>query len=104
MADATGNEGADVNRRKPLNPTFGPRVIILIMKPNDIPEIASLTVAERIHFVEDLWDSISSDEESVTVRPDHVEELDRRWARHGQSRESLLTLEELQSKVANRRK
>jgi len=45
---------------------------------SDIPEIARLSTPEKILLVEDLWDSIASDESSVPVPQSHMEELDRR--------------------------
>lgn len=48
------------------------------MRVNDIPEIARLSVPERILLLEDLWDGIASDESSVPVPQSHRDELDRR--------------------------
>ena len=45
---------------------------------SDIPEISKLTTAEKILFVEDLWESIASDESVVPVPQSHLEELDKR--------------------------
>jgi len=35
------------------------------VRVNDIPEIARLSVPEKLLFVEELWDSITADETSV---------------------------------------
>ena len=48
------------------------------MRVNDIPEIAQLSTPEKILLVEDLWDSIASDETAVPVPQSHVDELRRR--------------------------
>ncbi len=45
------------------------------MKVNDIPEIAKLSTPEKILLVEDLWDSISSDESVVPVPRSHKENV-----------------------------
>jgi len=37
------------------------------MRANDIREIAKLSTPEKILLVEDLWDSIASDESAVPV-------------------------------------
>jgi putative addiction module component (TIGR02574 family) len=37
------------------------------MRVNDIPEISRLSTSEKILLVEDLWDSIASDESRVPV-------------------------------------
>ncbi|MHC1726332.1 MAG: addiction module protein [Syntrophobacteraceae bacterium] len=45
---------------------------------SDIPEIERLSTPEKILLVEDLWDSIASDESRVPIPQSHTEELDRR--------------------------
>ena len=73
------------------------------MRVNDIPEIAQLSVPEKILFVEDLWDSITADEASVPVPQSHQEELDRRLQNYTSAPGNLLSLEELQSKIERRK-
>jgi putative addiction module component (TIGR02574 family) len=70
------------------------------MRVSDIPEILGLSMPEKILLVEDLWDSIASDESNVPVPQSHVEELDRRFRRHKSHPGALLSLEELQSRIA----
>ena len=50
------------------------------MRVTDIPEIAQLSTPEKILLVEDLWDSIASDESGVPVSQSHKEELARKTA------------------------
>ncbi len=69
------------------------------MRVDDIPEIARLTVPEKILLLEDLWDSIAADEASVPVPPSHQEELDRRLAEYEKDPGSLLTLDDLRGRV-----
>lgn len=45
------------------------------MSVKDIPDIKKLSTAEKILLVEDLWDSIASDESVVPVPQSHMEEL-----------------------------
>lgn len=73
------------------------------MRVSDIPEIAKLSAPEKILLVEDLWDSISSDESIVPVPQSHVDELDRRLKRHVSVGGRLLTIEELQAKIEKRK-
>jgi putative addiction module component (TIGR02574 family) len=73
------------------------------MKVSDIPEIAKLTAPEKILLVEDLWDSISSDESMVPVPQSHIDELDRRLKRYESAGGRLLTIEELQAKIEKRK-
>ena len=49
-------------------------------KPAQISELIKLSVEERLQIVEELWDSIADDEESLPVPEEHKRELDRRLA------------------------
>ena len=73
------------------------------MRVDEIPEIARLTVPEKILLLEDLWDSIADEESSVPVPASHREELDRRLAEYEKDPGNLLTLEELRGRVEARR-
>ncbi len=72
------------------------------MKVNDVPEIVQMSVSEKILFIEDLWDSISSDNLDVTVPESHKDELDKRLAKD-YSPGNLLSIEELQSRIGKRK-
>jgi putative addiction module component (TIGR02574 family) len=69
------------------------------MNVTEIPEIAAMSVPEKIFFLEDLWDSIATNNQSVPVPESHIRELDRRFARHASNPGSLLTLQELQQTI-----
>ena len=73
------------------------------MRVSDIHEIIKLSTPEKILLVEDLWDSIASDESAVPVPQSHMEELDRRLKRYGSSPGTLLSLEELRTKIEKRK-
>lgn len=73
------------------------------MRISDIPEIARLSTPEKILLVEDLWDSIASDESSVPVPQSHMEELDRRLKSHESDPGKLLSLDELQGRIERRK-
>ena len=63
-------------------------------------QFARLTTPEKIILLEELWDNLAADEESVPVSASHRAELDVRLARHRAGHGKLLTLEELKSRVA----
>jgi putative addiction module component (TIGR02574 family) len=69
------------------------------MRASDIPEIDRLSVPEKILLVEDLWDSIASDESSVPVPQSHVKELERRMKNYRSDPGNLLSFEELRNRV-----
>ena len=69
------------------------------MRITDIPEIANLSTPEKILLVEDLWDSISSDEVQIAVPQSHIDELERRLKKYQAAPENLLSLEELRLNI-----
>jgi len=69
------------------------------VRVNDIPEITQLSTPEKILLVEDLWDSISSDESSVPIPQSHREELERRFKGYESNPGNLLSLKELQARI-----
>lgn len=73
------------------------------MQISDIPEIGKLSTPEKILLIEDIWDSIASDESAVPVPQSHMEELDRRLKRYDSSPGTLLSLEELRTRVERRK-
>lgn len=73
------------------------------MRAAEIPEIARLTVPEKILLVEDLWDSIRKDEGQIPVPESHLAELDRRLKRHHRSSGELLTLDQLKARIVARK-
>ena len=73
------------------------------MRVSDIPEITQLSTPEKILLLEDLWDSIASDESTVSVPQSHKEELDRRLIRYESNPGDLLTLEDLNSRIERRK-
>jgi len=70
---------------------------------SDYPEIIKLSMPEKILLVEDLWDSIASDESIVPVPESHTEELNRRLKRYESTPGRLLSLEELRTRIARRK-
>ncbi len=73
------------------------------MRVSDISEIKKLSTPEKILFVEDLWDSIASDESVVPVPQSHMEELDTRLKRYEAAPGNLLSLEELRTRIERRK-
>lgn len=73
------------------------------MRASDIPELTKLSTPEKILLVEDLWDSIASDESAVPIPQSHLEELNKRLKRYESTPGSLLSLDELQTRLERRR-
>jgi putative addiction module component (TIGR02574 family) len=73
------------------------------MRVTDIPQIKKLGVAEKILLVEDLWESISSEESAIPPPRSHIKELDRRLAKHKSTPGKLLSLDELRKRIESRK-
>ena len=73
------------------------------MRAIDISEINKLSTPEKILLVEDLWDTIASDETGVPVPQSHLEELDRRLKKHKSTPGALLSLKELRTRIEKRK-
>ncbi len=73
------------------------------MRVTDIPEIAQLSIPEKILLVEDLWDNIVSAETRLPIPQSHKDELNRRLRLHEAVPGNLLSLEELQERIEKRK-
>jgi putative addiction module component (TIGR02574 family) len=62
-------------------------------------ELLRLPLAERIELVEDLWDSIATDAESVPVPESHRRELARRRAAHREDPTAVRPWEEVRERL-----
>ena len=60
-----------------------------------LADILELDVSERIQLVEDIWDSIAAEPDSVTLTEAQRVELERRLASHRQSPETASLWEEV---------
>jgi putative addiction module component (TIGR02574 family) len=54
-------------------------------------------------LLEDLWETIASDESAIPIPKSHKEELGRRLKRHESSPGNLLSLEELRTRIERRK-
>ncbi|MFH0924490.1 MAG: addiction module protein [bacterium] len=73
------------------------------MSISDFPEIAELSIPEKILLVEDIWDSISLDESNIPIPTSHKEELDKRLKSYKANPGDILSLEELKARVERRK-
>jgi len=73
------------------------------MRPIEIPQIAKLTKAEKILFVEELWDEIAIEGDDIPVPVSHKKELDKRLMDHKKKPEELITIAELRKRIEKRK-
>jgi putative addiction module component (TIGR02574 family) len=62
-------------------------------------EISQLSVSERIQLAEDLWDSILTDTNAVTLSEEQKEELDRHLETHRQNPNEDSTWKEVKQRL-----
>ncbi len=73
------------------------------MNIKDIPQFSEMSIEEKILFLEELWDSLSSNEADIPVPQSHKEELDARLRSYEMNPGQLLSLEELQNRIDSRK-
>jgi putative addiction module component (TIGR02574 family) len=73
------------------------------VRASDIPQITKLSTPGKILLLEDLWDSIASEESVVPVPQSHKEELDRRVKQFQTAPGGLLSMDELRARIESRR-
>ena len=74
-----------------------------IMRASGISGLAENKYTREILQVEDLWDSIAAQESSVPIPNRHMMELDRRLGKYASVPGNLLSLEELRSRIEQRK-
>lgn len=67
-----------------------------------LKEVRKLSVDERIRFVEEVWQTIGSDDPSALIDDDTRAELDRRLADHRASPDAGLPWEEVKQRIFNK--
>jgi putative addiction module component (TIGR02574 family) len=70
-----------------------------MVKPSDY---TSLSVAERLRLVEDIWDSIARDTGAVTVPGEVLDEAERRLAEHRRDPDSAIPGEQVRAELHKR--
>lgn len=60
-------------------------------------------MTEKLLLVEDLWDRIASDASKLHIPQSHKEELDRRLKNYEANPDNLLSFEELQGRIEERK-
>jgi len=64
-----------------------------------ISELKSLSVSERLQLVEDLWDSIASDQEALPDHPVVIEEIRRRRAKFDANPGSGMSWDQMKKQI-----
>lgn len=67
-----------------------------------LTEINSLSIAERIQLVEDIWDSITATPEALPLTAAQRDELDRRLETTEQRTQEGISWPELKAKITKK--
>lgn len=67
------------------------------------PEIARLTLSERIQLVEDLWDSIAAEaSQTLPLTEEQLAELQRRAQAHRERPDAAIPWEQVRAELSGR--
>ena len=69
------------------------------MSINPLDEYQKLSISERIQLVEDIWDSIVADPNSITITEAQKQELDRRLENYNNNPQSGSTWDEVKKRI-----
>jgi putative addiction module component (TIGR02574 family) len=68
-----------------------------------LAELKKLPIAERLQLVEDLWESIAEEQDSLPEPPEIIEELQARWANFQENPTSGSSWEDVEKRILSRR-
>lgn len=69
----------------------------------EMESVLKMPVERRILWIEDVWDSIRPQSDSLQVPDSHKRELDRRFQKYADDDSVLLTEQQLKNAVNSRR-
>ena len=70
------------------------------MRLADLPQVRALSAQEKLQLVDELWQDVAHDLETLEVSPAEKELLDERWANFMRDPSSALDLDQFKQKVA----
>jgi len=65
----------------------------------EIKDILKLSIDDRIHLVQTIWDSIAADTEASEISKEHLTILDERLERHTDQPKDIVSWDELKESV-----
>ena len=64
-----------------------------------IPELRTLSPADKLALVRELWDDLASNPEDIPVAPEDIAEVDRRLEEYRKHPELAATWEEVKARI-----
>jgi putative addiction module component (TIGR02574 family) len=83
---------------KGLNRSSCAIIYIFVIK-DTIPQLSTLSAAEKFALAVELWDEFAANPESLDVTEEQLDELDRRYAAYQADPQRVVTWEEAKSKL-----
>ena len=74
------------------------------MIKDTIPQLKTLSPADRFALAVELWDEIAAHPETLEVTDEQLAELDRRYAAYQSDPTKVVTWEEAKSKLLSKRR
>ena len=71
------------------------------MSTKQIDEIKKLSISERIQLVEDIWDSIMAEPESIELTDAQKQEIDKRLENYNNNNQSGSPWNEVKQRIRN---
>ena len=71
----------------------------MVQTMTEIKDILKLSIDERIHLVQTIWDSIATDTEASEISEEHKEILDERLMAHKNNPDDVLSWGEVKKSV-----
>ena len=85
-------------------PLRGVRLRLRIPAMNShLKELSGLPLSEKVQLVEDLWDNIAAELESMPLSEELKAEMDRRLQEYLKDPSTALSLEEVQARMRRRK-
>jgi putative addiction module component (TIGR02574 family) len=69
------------------------------MIKDKIPELQTLSPAEKFALAIELWDELASNPDEIPVTDEQLNELDRRFEEYQRNPDTVITWEELKTKI-----
>ncbi len=70
------------------------------MKLADLPQVRSLSTREKLQLVDDLWQDVAPDLDSLEITEEEKKQLDERWNAFLRNPSSALTVEQFKEKMS----
>jgi putative addiction module component (TIGR02574 family) len=73
------------------------------MKLVDLPAVQALTTREKLQLVDELWQEVAHDMDSLEITDEEKKLLDERWANFLNDPSRALTLDQFNERIKNLR-